>query len=78
MPTALTKDSECRLWLKKECTAKAGGGCVESGTNCADQISEEGCVTNKAGTVYCFWGDGKCNEIKCEFALTSNRTHADC
>ncbi|CAD8200812.1 unnamed protein product [Paramecium pentaurelia] len=78
LPTSLTKDSECRLHLKKECTAKQGGGCVESGTNCEDQVSEEGCVTNKTGTVQCFWGNGKCYEKKCEFALTTNRSHADC
>ncbi|CAD8206661.1 unnamed protein product [Paramecium pentaurelia] len=78
LPSTLTKDSECRSQLKYECTAKTGGGCLESGTNCEDQISEVGCVTNKARTVNCFWGNNKCYEKKCEFALTSNRTHDDC
>jgi len=58
------------LYLKRECTAKPGGECVESGTNCEDQTSLEGCVTNKARLVKCYWNDldNKCSEEKCEFA----------
>ncbi|CAK82766.1 unnamed protein product (macronuclear) [Paramecium tetraurelia] len=80
LPTALTKDSECRAYLKFECTAKPAGGCVDSGTNCADQVSVEGCVTNKTRSVNCFWDTttNKCFDKKCENASTNIKTHVDC
>ncbi|CAD8208460.1 unnamed protein product [Paramecium pentaurelia] len=66
LPITLISDQLCRAQLYK-CTAKEGGGCVESGAKCDDQVSEIGCVQDQSGGA-CFWNEGKCLDKTCDNA----------
>ncbi|CAD8210801.1 unnamed protein product [Paramecium pentaurelia] len=76
LPLSLASDAACRAQLTK-CTAKEGGGCVELGAKCEDQVAEIGCVKDKSG-VACFWKQGKCYDKTCDNAPTELVTDQAC
>ncbi|CAD8124536.1 unnamed protein product [Paramecium sonneborni] len=72
----LNSDALCRAQLSK-CTAKEGGGCIELGAKCEDNLAEISCVRDKQN-VACFWSKGKCLDKTCDNASDELKTDEVC
>ncbi|CAK70234.1 unnamed protein product (macronuclear) [Paramecium tetraurelia] len=77
LPIKFQTDKECRHEIQS-CTAKSGGGCVDSGVNCSDQSLEIQCVWDQSMKMECYWNGTQCKDRICDNAPTTLNTDDSC
>ncbi|CAD8202267.1 unnamed protein product [Paramecium octaurelia] len=77
LPIKFQTDKECRDQIQS-CTAKSGGGCIDSGNNCSDQNLEIQCVWDKSMKIECYWNGTQCKDRICDNAPSTLNTDDTC